>query len=219
MAPLFEFTNTFDSSITIGDVTVPLHVKRLSRAEVDAMEKSWAELMVAPKGSAAPGGHGPCAKCGASADEQAEARRIEEWDTAVLKERLAFWESTIRECITLDDDLIINRGKSVTDGAGLIEIFYARKDVLRALVTEVYLQNHLVGLLVKNSKSPSASATGSAPSTQEGPAAAGSIPARTATNAASSNSAPAVDVTAEKSGGSADGLKSSRSNAAGEPVH
>ena len=88
-----------------------------------------------------------------------------------------------------------------------------------ALVTAVRIENRLAPTLAKNSKSPSASATGSAPSTQEGSTAAGSIPERTATNAAISNSAPTVDVTDKKSEVLADGSRSSRSHAAGEPVH
>lgn len=206
MAPLFEFNATLDSSITIGEKTLPLHIKRYSRAEVDAIEQLWTRLMIVPRGAAEvpPKSSDDDARLAFIA---AESKRIEDWNESTKVDRLAFWEQTIRDAITLDEGFIVFRGKPITDGAGLIEVFYARKDVLRALVTEVYEQNHLVGLFRKNLNSLRDSNTGSASripprsGDEQGPAVNDAEPS----SSASDDGATAVDEPTDEGGPSPSG--------------
>lgn len=182
MSPLlFEFHKTFDTTVAVGDKQLPIHIKRLSRAELDALRTEYDRVMVPPRGSAP-----VSAAAGSDAEvlraaQQAEADRLADWNTKIADDRLRFFEQVIRDDITLDAGLIEDDGKAVTDGTGLIGVFYARRDVLRDLIAAVYVENHLGTLLRKNSNSPRDSGTGSAPSSQ---ARGGDGPAPTASNVA-----------------------------------
>lgn len=139
--PLFNFGDTFDATVAIGDVALPIHVKRFSRAEIDDFEKKWAALVAAPRGSA----------------ELTNAEKATR-----ESEQLAFFESSIRAYVTVDAGLLVNRHQPVTDGAGVIDMFYARKDVLSSFMAAIYVQNKLGGVIRKNLNSPRATDTGSA---------------------------------------------------------
>jgi|SRR5581483_5654467 len=173
--PIFDLKDHFDTTIAIGDAQLPIRVKRYSRAEMDAFEKKWAALIETPRGTAE------------LTDEQKADRE---------RQQLAFIEDTIREAVTLDAGLVRDRDKDVTDGAGLIGVFHARKDVLSGLLGAVYAQNRLAGVIRKNSSSPRASEPGSAPSTQ---VRGGDKPAPTVGSAGRSDSATAADATAASS--------------------
>lgn len=172
--PIFDLTDTFDTTVAIGDQQLPIHVKRFSRAEMEAFEKKWATLVATPRGTAEP-------------DDAAIAER----ETKVL----AFFDEGLREAITLDEGLVRDRGKWVTDGAGLIGVFHARKDVLANLLTAIYVQNKLSGVLAKNSNAPRASDGGSALSIParggdaQGPTAGSVASSTTASNAAATDEA------------------------------
>lgn len=172
MPPLFEFFDTFSTTVPIGRLAIaatettpervlhegtllPIQVKRLSKAELEVVALQWDTLMVIPRGTAN--------DSGMTDDEKtiAERRRIEEWEKSVRVDRLKFFDQAIREYVTLDEGLIVDRGKPVTDGAGLIGVFHSRKDFLAALVTAVVTQNHLSELFAKNLTSPQGSGTGS----------------------------------------------------------
>ena len=162
--PLFSLGDQFDATVTIGDVALPIHVKRFSRPEIDDFEKKWAAYMLDPRGS---------------------AERTPEELAQREAERLAFCETAIREYVTVDAGLLLDRGKSVTDGAGLIAMFYARKDVLSSFLAAIYVQNKLGGVIRKNSNSPRATDAGSSPIQPRGEAKSDS----TAGSAASSSTA------------------------------
>lgn len=220
MAPLLVFDSTFPTSIMIGGtfdpeakelvggVSIPVCVKRLSRAEVDAIESAWMRLMEPPRGAApAP----VCAACQATGDKAlaaaAEAARRRAWHEETEKERGAFVEQVVRDYVTLDAGLIEYLGKPITDGAGLVDVFYARKEVLAALAGEVYIQNRMVGIFAKNLNSLRVSGTGSAASAA--PARSGNAQEPTAGNADSSSSAPAAGATGVSAAASADASPSS----------
>lgn len=138
--PLFNFGDTFDATVEIGDVALPIHVKRFSRPEIDDFEKKWAALVAEPRGSA----------------EQTDAQKAER-----ATEQLAFFEASIRAYVTLKSGLLVNRNQAVTDGAGVIDMFYARKDVLASFMAAIFVQNKLGGVIRKNLNSPRATDTGS----------------------------------------------------------
>jgi hypothetical protein len=180
--PLLVFGDTFPATVTIGRVVLgdkvvhegtalPLHIKRMSRPEIDVFETKWAEL-IEPRGD------------------------LKELTPAEIKERekaqLTFFEESIRAYVTVDEGLLVDRGKAVTDGAGLIGMFYSRKDVLSDFLVAIFTENRLGGALRKNSKSPRDSGTGSGPSIQ---ARGGEKPDSTVTSAAPSTSAQDGDVT------------------------
>jgi hypothetical protein len=187
MPPTFVFTDTFDTTIPIGDRALPIHIQRLSKAELEALDTQWTALMVVPRGSA-----DVPAMASEKAQAAAEARRVEDWSKSVEVERLKWFDATIREYITLDEGVMTDRGKSVTDGAGLIGVFHGRKDVLGALVAAVVTENHLLELFRKNSSSPSGSGPGSP---RKSPAGGGDVPALTAGSVGSSSSASRAAVT------------------------
>jgi hypothetical protein len=163
--PMFDLKDHFDATIPIGDAQLPVRIKRFSRAEMDAFEKRWNALIVPPRGSAE-----------LPADETAAREAAQ----------LAFFEESIREAVTLDEGLVVDRGKAVTDGAGLIGVFHARKDVLSAFLVAIYTQNRLSGVLRKNLNSPHGSASGSAASTLASP---GDAPVSTAASVGGRGSA------------------------------
>jgi len=184
--------------LTTG-VTMPIRVARMTRNVLEEIDDGWNRLCEPPRGS------------------NEEAR--EAWATQIKNDQYSYLKDVVEKHVTLDAGLIDIDGVDVIDGEGLVRAFHSRLDVLGALVTAVRSENRLGPTIAKNSKSLFDSATGLAPLTQEEATAAGSIPERTATNAESSNSAPAVDATGKKSGDSADGSKSSHSGEAGEQVH
>lgn len=177
--PIFNLQDHFDTTIAIGDDQLPIRVKRLSRAEMDAFEKKMAQLVFQPRGTAP------------LSDEDRETRG---------RQQLAFFEESIRECITLEEGLVVDRGKPVTDGAGLLGVFHSRKDVLSDFVAAIFVQNRLGSVIRKNSNSPRASAPGSTASTPtSGEPVTGAEPDSTAASADDSSSARSEAATASTS--------------------
>ncbi len=190
--PIFDLKSTFDTTIPIGDALLPVHVKRFSRTEMEAFKTQWDALMN-PRGVV-------------EADAAAVAQR--ETDLQL------FFETSIRDAITLDEGLVRDRGLWVTDGAGLIEIFHARKDVLSAFLVRIYVENALGSVIRKNSNSPRDSDTGSEPSML---ARGGVGPASTADSAAPSGTAPSAAAMAV-SGSAAAAEPESSGPASDEPL-
>jgi hypothetical protein len=186
--PLFSLGDQFDATVPIGDVALPIHVKRFSRAEIDDFEKKWAAHMLDPRGS---------------------AERTPEELAQRDAERLAFCEAAIRDYVTIDDGLLLDRGKSVTDGAGLIAMFYARKDVLSTILAAIYVQNRLGGVIRKNSNSPRATDAGSSPIQPRGEAKSDS----TAGSAGSSGTATPLAATDANAGAEDEPASSGESDA------
>lgn len=135
IVPIFDLKSTFDTAIDIGSDRLPIHIKRFSRAELEAFMKNWALFL--------------------------ETRGNEPASDEFKANRLRFYEDTIREAVTLDAGLIRDCGKDVVDGAGLMGVFHSRVDVLSDLVAAVYIENRLGGVIRKNLNSPRASETGS----------------------------------------------------------
>jgi hypothetical protein len=205
--PIFDFTGQFDTTLPIGDHAVPVHIKRFSRAEMDAFEQQWATYIVEPRGSdiveivrrqaaiAPKDGAMVLSTIEVSAmlarvDCAPETPRADEVAAQFNAETLRFVEATIGQALTLDDGLIRDQGVWVTDGAGFIRVFHARKDVLVGAVTAICHQNRLSDVLRKNSHSPRASEPGSA---QSNPARGGDGQGPTAGSAERSNTAASAD--------------------------
>lgn len=169
--PLFDITDEFPTTIDVGDTKLPIKVKCFSRVEMEAFEKQWDSLLF-PRGTAP-----------LSDDEAAKLEAA----------RLAFFEKSIRDAITLDEGLVRKRAKWITDGAGFIEVFHARKDVLSAAIVAIYKENKLGSVIRKNSNSPRVSEPGSEPSI---PARGGEQQESTAASAEPSTTAAAAAVTA-----------------------
>lgn len=169
--PIFDLQDHFDATVSIGAKVLPVHIKRFSRSEQEAFEKKWRAL-VTTRGTAE------------LTEEQREERSAQQ---------LQFFEDTIREAITLDEGLVKDRGKWVTDGAGLIAIFHARKDVLGEFLAQIWVKNRLIDIERKNSSSPQDSGTGSAPSSQArgGDAPESTVPSAERLTTAASDSAMA----------------------------
>jgi hypothetical protein len=174
--PYFDFTSHFDTTVPIGDVRLPIKIRRLERAELDVFMKGWREY-VERRG-------------------QRDELPADERDTFDTK-RLAFMEQAIRENVTLDEGYIRDNGAWVITGDGLIAVFHARPDVLTPILAQVHLQNHLTDVIRKNSNSPLASGTGSPVSApMSGEPVTGDGPASVASPAGSTDSAGNVDATA-----------------------
>lgn len=163
MPPVFEFTDHFDSSVVILGRPLPIKVKRYPRADADALWQRAQELD--PRGSAV-------------RDAEAEAQS--------QADLLAFFEQVISESITLDEGVVVDKGQSVTTGAGLLALFYNRRDALATLAAAVIIENRMMPSLAKNSNSPRVSDTGSERSI---PARGGDGQGPTVASAESSNSA------------------------------
>jgi hypothetical protein len=168
--PIFDLDDHFDVDVPIGDKRLPVHVKRFARAEMDAFEKKW-QALIEPRGT--------------STLSEAEKQERE-------AQQLRFFEDSIRDAITLDEGLLRDRGKWVTDGAGIIGVFHARTDVLGEFLGRIYAQNKLSAYIRKNSSLPPDSGTGSDVSSQ---ARGGDRPDSIAASAASSSSAPSAAAT------------------------
>ena len=168
--PILDLKPHFDATVALGDAQVPIRVKRLTRAEWLEFKKHWDALMEAPRGDGT-----------LSADARAERDRLQ----------LQFIEDTIVSAISLDAGHIRVNGEWVTSGDGLVDVFYARLDVLTDLVAQVFVQHTLQPLLRKNSNSPRGSVPGSE---QSIPTRGGDAPGPTAANAGSSSSAPTAGV-------------------------
>ncbi len=168
--PIFDIARHFDTVVTIGEAKVPIRVKRYTRGAWSEFKKKWDALMVTPRGAAE------------LTEVEAEARN---------EQQLAFMEQTIVDAISLPEGYIRVNGEWVTTGDGLIDVFFARQDVLTDLMGAVLVQNMLVPMLRKNSNSPRDSATGSEVSV---PTRGGDRQGPTATSAESSSSARAEGV-------------------------
>jgi len=171
MPPVFEFRDYFDATVTIFDRELPLKIKRYPRDEADRLYQRSMELQP-PRGTT-------------ETDDERQARR--ERSSMFLREVIA-------DAISLDEGVVVDRGQSVTTGAGLIELFVHREDVLAALAAAVILENRVMPSLAKNLNSPRASAGGSEASI---PARGGDKPGSTVESAASSGTAASAAATAE----------------------
>lgn len=178
MPPVFELTDHFETTVVIFGRALPIKVKRYTRAQSDEL---WRRSQAFdPRGSA---------------------------PTAVnTDETLAFFAEVITSSITLDEGVFVDRGQSVTDGAGLIDVFYNRQDVLAALAASVIIENRMMPSLAKNSNSLRGTGTGSDRSTQ---ARSEDASASTAGNAAPSSSATPSAATDRSDEAPAGGLMSS----------
>lgn len=143
MLPVFELTDHFDTTVVIFGRALPIQVTRYSRAESDEL---WRRSQAFdPRGSAP------------TAPDDVDKQKAE---------TLAFFEEVITSSITLAEGVFLDRGQSVTTGAGLIEVFYNRQDVLAALAASVIIENRMMPSLAKNSNSLRGTGTGSDRSTQ-----------------------------------------------------
>lgn len=169
MPPVFEFTDTYDTTVTILGRVVPIIVKRYSRDESDAL---WLRSQqMDPKGS----------------PEMTDTDK-EERSTASLR----FFEEVISSSVTLAEGVILDRGQSVTTGAGLLHLFGHRLDALAALAAAVIVENRMMPSLAKNSNSLRGSGTGSERSI---PARSGDEQGPTVTSAEPLSTAPVAPAT------------------------
>lgn len=168
LTPIFDIGATFPAAITIGDRLLPIHIKNMSRAELQEFKKGFAALFT-PRGT---------------------GELTEEAQAAAEKARAAFCDEWIRQAVTLEEGVLRFKDRWVTDGAGFIEVFHAREDVIAAAIIAIYNENHLSGVIRKNSNSPRDSGHGSEPSQ---PARGGDRPAPAASSAAISSSASPED--------------------------
>jgi hypothetical protein len=178
MAPLLRFTRTFDTTIEIGDVKIPIHVARLAKEQLEAVDEGWERLVVPPRGPNASSGSAPL-DVAQAASVAAALTRITNWNASVAAERYTFFETMITNYITLDAGFIEDEGQPVGD-------------VLRDLISAVLTENHLVELMRKNLNSPRGSAPGSELSI---PARGGDGPGSTAASVTSSTTAGVADAT------------------------
>lgn len=207
--PFFDLRDTFDTTIPIGDHVVPIHVKRFSRMEMEAFEQGWATYIVEPRGAdtvemfrrrveqAPKDGAVVLSTIEAAAvlarvDRAPEAPLPAEAGAQFKVDTLRFIESAIVEALTVDEGLIRDRGIWVTTGAGFLDVFHARKDVLVTAVSVICAQNRLSEVIRKNLNSPRASEPGSG---QSNPARGGDGQGRTAGNVEPSSARASVDVT------------------------
>lgn len=218
--PIFDLTDQFDTTLSIGDHELPVHIKRFSRAEMEAFEKAWDTYIVEPRGADAVAalrrrvelanrdGNVLLATIEAAAllalldgqlSSPADAAAADSLDAATRR----WMEAAIEDALTIAPGLMRDRGAWVTDGAGFLRVFHARRDVLVNAVLAIYAQNRLSSVIRKNSSSPRASEPGSAPSIPvrggdgQGPTVPSAEPSTTAVSeAATDASAPAEDAPA-----------------------
>jgi len=183
LTPIFDIGSTFTTALTIGERSLPIHIKNMSRAELAEFKKGF-DLLFNPRGMVA-----------ATDEEQAAAE----------KARAAYCDEWIRQCVTLDEGVLRFKDRWVTDGAGFIEVFHAREDVIASALIAIYNENHLSSVIRKNLNSPRDSGPGSLPSTS---ARGGDRPDSVAAPAAPSTSANPADA-ADNRASSADGPSSS----------
>lgn len=162
--PIFDLKRHFETTITIGDRALPIRIRRFSRGQWKEFKKQWDALME-PRGDQQP------------TEEQTAAREVE------LEK---FFETTIAENITLADGLLRANDGWVTTGDGLLDVFFARPDILTQFVMAVFVENTLQPLTRKNLNSPRDSATSSEASI---PSRGGDKQGPTAESAESSSSA------------------------------
>lgn len=137
--PILDLKDYFDAHFAIGEAKIPIRVKRFSKSEMEEFTREWEEHFET------------------IGNKTLEPEAKKEAD----RKSLRFFENRIRECITLDAGYLRDRGADVTTGDGLIGMFHSSHHVLGQLVGQIWLQNNLVGVMAKNSKSPLASDTGS----------------------------------------------------------
>jgi hypothetical protein len=121
MAALFSFGSTFDATVQIDGLPMPIHVTRLDRPTLAAFDAELQRL----------------------APPEAE---LETWDRETEAERRAFLDRSITEYVTLDAGILHEDGRAITAGADVARIFQRREDVLQALVTAIWRANHLIDL-------------------------------------------------------------------------
>lgn len=161
VVPIFDLKDHFDAEVEVGDKKLPVKIKRFSRMEMREFIKKWEAYFD---------------------DEKREAAKNLSPEAAAAREEdiRVFGEETIEQCITVESGYLRDRGVDVTNGAGVLEMFHARTDVLSKFVFAVYRENRLSSALAKNLNSPRGSESGSGPliptrgGDEQGPA-AGSV--------------------------------------------
>ena len=144
--PVFDIGATFPHLLQVGDRTLPIIVQNLTKAELRAYKQEFDALFM-PRGEES---------------TQTAAERA-----AADEARGAFTDRVIRAYITLPAGVLRLRGDDVTTGAGLIDAFHARQDVLGDVLWAIWSENLLSSVIRKNSSSPLASEPSSAPSMPE----------------------------------------------------
>lgn len=173
--PLFDVNDSgFDVDVAIGDVALPIHVARLSQAEMIDLEM---------RAAAVSGLRGTAIK---SDEEQRKD----------LADQLGFAEGLLARHVTLEPGLVRLNGAWVTTGADLFHVFRSADGALAACVGAVYQSNKLTAQMRKNWNSPRDSGAGSVPSIQPR---GGDRPDSTASSAAASERAENGAVTVESS--------------------
>jgi hypothetical protein len=193
MPPILSFSNTFDTTVALGDKAIPIHVSRITKSELEELDANWMRLVQMPRGTAAlPPGVSPEDK---AAVEQAERDRLEKWNAETAKERFEFFAIAIERYVTVSAGIIEDCGRPVTKGEDLVRLFHGLRGFLRDLVGAVITENHLAPVVRKNLKSPRASEPGSEASI---PARGGDGQGPIAASAATSAIAPSGTATALK---------------------
>lgn len=194
--PIFDLTDDFDGIIAIAEeIKFPIKVKRLDKTGMEEFTKLW-RAYVDP---------------GLMLDKDLPEAEKTALGAQHEKDAMAFFANYIRECITVPVGCLRDRGKDVTDGNGVLNIFHARQDILAQFVAQIWLQNRLVGDIVKNLKSlrdSDSGSTASVPTSSERPTGAG--PVLTVASARSKDYVKAEDAT--------DGNKNNPSGST-QPVH
>ena len=159
MTPLLVFTRTFETVIEIGDYKIPIHVKRLTKGELETLSEGWDKLIAFPRG-----GTSVPEKTATEAEKlayiNAESERLATFNREFDKERFAYFTEALNY-VSLDEGIIEDSGRPVVDGVGLLRIFHGRRDVLREFVACIIAMNRLTAICTKNLNSPLASASGS----------------------------------------------------------
>lgn len=201
---------TFRTTITIDQkIEMPYYVARLNRSQLAEVDEGWKRWCEYPRGQALD-------VDGVTLTED-EAQRA--WLKSVDGEQFQYLQTTIEKYVTLDEGVLELEGVAITNGEGLVRAFHSRRDVLRACVHGLRMENLLFPTLEKNSKSLSDSANGLALSTSPEPVVSGSKPGLIATNAEAANSAAPGDATAKSEPASPVESSGSPSKDPGPSVH
>lgn len=186
---------THDTTITIDNEKVLLHIKRLGKAEAIAFERDF-KRYGQPKGS---------------------AERTPEEQTKFEEEVRAYLEHTISAFVSVEPGCISDSGKDVISGDDFLATFCARNDVLLAAYQSVYATNFLGAAQKKILSSQPGFYPGSE---QSIPKASGEKPGPTAGSAASSSSASGEAATASSdSPDTASDETSANTESSGPKVH
>jgi hypothetical protein len=169
--PKLRIASTFPAVLYIDGAALDVRVKRMTNAEFDDFELGY------DKWSSATAGPEP----ETVAQRIARQRGAEAW----LRETLA-------ANLTIADGQLVKDDQPVTDGAELLSLFGARRDVVPSALTVIYMENRLSEEEKKTYRSALASLITSLTAPLE--AASGTAPAPTAASAAPPHSASAAAV-------------------------